>query len=838
MHRHSIRYYGGMLLLASIYVATAKLGLAMDAVAGFATLVWPPTGIALFALVTYGRRYWPAIWIGAIVVNLWAAAPLPVAVGIGTGNALEAFVGAYLLEGFGFRSALRRLWDVLLLVVAGAVLNTLLSASIGVASLYAGRVIHAAQLARTFMAWWLGDMIGAVIVTPFLFAWCADRTISRRPGRLAEATTLSVLLLALSIGVFFGHPAFPQLLRWPFVLLPALLWSAVRFQQRGVTTATLIVAVVAIWGTAEHRSPFTASALNQSLMVLQIYLGMLSITFLALGAVIEERKASMAALARSRDDLDRLVEDRTAELSRANLALQRTTAFQEALLSAQSDLGEGVAVIDSESQRLSYVNDGLCALYGYTRDELMAAGNVSSLVAAARVTSGPTAPANGPQSDRYELSVLRKDGAHMDIEVAVKHTRANSHGTLISLVRDITERKQAADQLRRAHEELEQRVEERTSELLRTTQELESLIEASPVAIASIDRDRTVQIWNPAAERLFGWTKAETLGNPLPHVPSGEQNAFQELVQRVFSGGSVSATEVRRLRKDGTLIDLNLSAAPLRDAHGRVIGMMATLADITERKQAEVERTRLLQDLEEALRARDQFLAVASHELRTPLTSLRLQVDGLLRAAQLARLEALSPERLRVRASRLQGQAERLEILIDALLDVSRITAGRLVLDREDVDLLALVHDVVSRHEEQLAHAQCLVSVTAEGEPAIGCWDRLRLDQVITNFLTNACKYGAGKPIDIVVRSTKDQSELIVTDHGVGIPESDQGRIFERFERAASKTHISGWGLGLWISRQVTLAMGGTISVDSEVGVGSTFTVTLPKGRLHLEDTT
>src|SRR5262249_54788028 len=117
-------------------------------------------------------------------------------------------------------------------------------------------------------------------------------------------------------------------------------------------------------------------------------------------------------------------------------------------------------------------------------------------------------------------------------------------------------------------------------------------------------------------------------------------------------------------------------------------------------------------DLQQALRARDQFLSIASHELRTPLTTLRLQIDGLLRAADMARLEALAPDKLKARAERLAAQAERLGILIRSLLDVSRITGGRLVLEREDVDLVALVHDVIARHDEQLIQSRCPVTVT------------------------------------------------------------------------------------------------------------------------------
>ncbi|MDC3962774.1 AAA family ATPase [Polyangium jinanense] len=269
---------------------------------------------------------------------------------------------------------------------------------------------------------------------------------------------------------------------------------------------------------------------------------------------------------------------------------------------------------------------------------------------------------------------------------------------------------------------------------------------------------------------------------------------------------------------------------PLRDATGAAYGVCGISTDITQRVEAEKERERLLHEAQEALRSRDEFLDIASHELNTPLTPLRLQVQLLRR-----RLEdpALSAH------PRLQGlprlldiadhSVERLEKLVGELLDVVRIGAGKLSLKLEDVDLTTLAREAVEGLQHEVTAAGLTVDLVAF-EPVVGRWDRFRVEQVLVNLLTNAIKYGMGKPITVGVRRVGPRAELWVEDRGIGIPKDDQARIFERFERAVSSHSVGGLGLGLFIARQIVEAHGGTIRVRSEPGHGATFTVELPCG--------
>jgi signal transduction histidine kinase len=225
--------------------------------------------------------------------------------------------------------------------------------------------------------------------------------------------------------------------------------------------------------------------------------------------------------------------------------------------------------------------------------------------------------------------------------------------------------------------------------------------------------------------------------------------------------------------------------------------------------------------MQEAIRARDEFISVASHELNTPIAALSLMVQRLQRRG------AASAEALSQALARIELQTRRLTHLVHELLSFSRISAGRLELQLQAVDLTAIVREVVERSAEELSQAGCQLSLHVGG-PVIGRWDLVRLEQVTSNLLSNAIKFGAGKPIEIAVREASGVASLVVSDQGIGIPPARQPYIFERFERAVSARSYSGLGLGLYIVRSIVEALGGSIRVESEPGQGSVFTVELP----------
>jgi signal transduction histidine kinase len=273
-------------------------------------------------------------------------------------------------------------------------------------------------------------------------------------------------------------------------------------------------------------------------------------------------------------------------------------------------------------------------------------------------------------------------------------------------------------------------------------------------------------------------------------------------------------------------------------ARGRTIGAMTLVRssgekpltaqdlgfaeELASRAAMALDNAILYREAREAIAARDEFLSVASHELNTPLATLTLQLDEILLRARNNDHEI--PDRGVVLARR---QVERLSRLVSNLLDVSRISAEQIQLRLTEVDLTATTREVMDQFAAELSRAGCATDLVAT-RAVVGRWDPLRLEQVIANLLSNACKYGAGKPISVSVEMEGDLARLSVRDHGIGIAPSDHERIFERFERAASARHYGGLGLGLYITRQVVEAHGGTIRVVSHTGAGSTFAVELP----------
>ncbi len=244
------------------------------------------------------------------------------------------------------------------------------------------------------------------------------------------------------------------------------------------------------------------------------------------------------------------------------------------------------------------------------------------------------------------------------------------------------------------------------------------------------------------------------------------------------------------------------------------VSMMILAAALAERRSA--------------IRARDEFISIASHELKTPLTALKLRLGSALRLGDrlAARGEADSEKMARALAAS-GATADRLGSLVDDLLDASRLTAGRLALRLERVDIADLLREVVARLREQAAEVGSSIELSVVA-PVVGTWDRSRLEQVVTNLLSNAIKYGMGKPIVLSADAAAGRLRVRVRDAGMGIPRGDQSRIFQAFERLPTAERVGGLGLGLYIGRQIAVAHGGALMVESDPARGATFTLELP----------
>ena len=422
--------------------------------------------------------------------------------------------------------------------------------------------------------------------------------------------------------------------------------------------------------------------------------------------------------------------------------------------------------------------------------------------------------------DVDEVRRVRQDGTEFWAAAHFTTLRDEGGGDasgFLCVWRDVTEARRARDALQEAH------------------QVLWSIVEASPLPIVTVDASDCITGWNPAAQRLFGWTAAEVIGKNCPTVPESERADYQMQILRQLRGNAIQGEETIRRRKDGATLQLSLWTSPLTDASGRIVGAMGIFADLTERKRAE-EQVRLLNEtlerrvgertarLEEANEELQAFSYTVSHDLRIPLRSLQQIARDLLEHHG----EKLDEE-AKADALRIVGAAARMERQIEDLLEYSRVSRSEL--KTEPVSLVLMVHELLGRLQRDPTFARAQVVVQ---EP-LG-WvmaHRLTLQQVILNVLTNAITFVAPGTTPSVTISSKHRSDgtlrLCIQDNGIGISEEDRERIFQIFERLPAAERYPGLGVGLTVARRAVQRMGGKISIESIPSGGSMFCIDLPR---------
>ena len=341
-------------------------------------------------------------------------------------------------------------------------------------------------------------------------------------------------------------------------------------------------------------------------------------------------------------------------------------------------------------------------------------------------------------------------------------------------------------------------------------------------AIFMLDPDGRVATWNAGAERIKGYRAEEIIGQhfsrfyPVEDVRAGKC----ELELRGASRDGRFEDEGWRVRKDGTRFWANVVITALRDQDGELRRLRQGDARPDRAPRAEEERMRLAQ-AQEAIRLRDEFLSIVFHELKTPLAALQLQLESLRHKTR--HLDASLGPRL----NRIVTSGDRLSDLIESLLDVSRISTGKMTLNPERFELGEIVRTIIDGMDATAEKVGSIIEVHLE-EPLQGYWDRVRVEQVVTNLLSNALKYGAGAPVELRLRLEEDQAVLEVRDRGPGIPAGEEERIFGRFERSSSLRHYGGMGVGLYVAYEVVVAHGGSIGASNLPGGGALFTARLP----------
>lgn len=409
-------------------------------------------------------------------------------------------------------------------------------------------------------------------------------------------------------------------------------------------------------------------------------------------------------------------------------------------------------------------------------------------------------------------------------------TAIASVGTAVMLIPLLPQAEGLADAARFAHArgvQLQQLNRELESLYARTR---ETLADAIPQLVFTARPDGSVEFLNErwvaftgVRDQHLGWGWTAALH------PDDQEEGLRRWRRSLATGESFEM-ESRLLSADGSSRWFLLRALPIREsADGSpIIRWFASGTDIDEHRRAATERERLVTDLQDAAHTREVFLAVAAHELRTPVTPLRLQIETLLRAARAGQLDRMPPERLEAKLAMALRQTQRLGNLIDRLLDVTRLAGGGLEMELTEFDLVASVREIVEGHAAEVAALDVELKLDAPAELTVVS-DRGRAEQMVESLLSNAIKFSAGKPVDVAIREQGGNVVIEVRDRGPGISADVQKRLFQRFERAAPAQQYPGLGLGLWLVREIAAALGGTATVQSEVGQGATFRIELPR---------
>jgi PAS domain S-box-containing protein len=407
----------------------------------------------------------------------------------------------------------------------------------------------------------------------------------------------------------------------------------------------------------------------------------------------------------------------------------------------------------------------------------------------------------GERIEHYETIRKRKNGETVSIALtisAIKDEAGNVIG-VSKIARDITERKTA---------------EEKQAMLA-------AIIDSSDDAIVSKNLNGIITSWNPGAEKIFGYKEPEVVGKHISLIiPERLLDEETHIISQIRNGKRVNHFETIRVRKDGREINVSITVSPVKDKRGKIIGASKIARDITEKVEFERQREMLTQKLQELNDYKDEFMAMASHELKTPLTVIKANLQILEHKMQ-------QDDKLHF-VNKTIRQVNKLTELITDLLDVSKIQAGRLDLNRTDFDLSTFLTEIIDSIQQ--ASPSHHIVLTNSNKTLLVNADRERLEQVVVNILTNAIKYSPNAKEVIVSAGIKDQKAVVeIRDWVIGIPGDDIDKVFTRFFRVRGlASTFAGSGIGLYISSEIVKRHGGDIWVESEPGRGSTFYFTVP----------
>ncbi len=475
-------------------------------------------------------------------------------------------------------------------------------------------------------------------------------------------------------------------------------------------------------------------------------------------------------------------------------------------------------------------NDALLTILGYTREELI---GHSSLELSIWVN---------PDERDDLIHLARTQGRYRDLEPTFRKKSGEIISTLASgevidfagepcllgLTHDITERKQAEEEIRKLNAELEQRVEDRTAQLQRVKENIEAILNSTSDILILCRTDGTIEQVNPAFEMTFQCEPDEAFLQPLTqfvspqHVPMLEE-AFNAVVET----RQPARLEVTAHCKQGALFDADMILSPIVRSDDQLSGIVCSLRDITERKQMEVRLRQMLAHEMKLGELKSRYVSMAAHDLRNPLAVIQSAIDIVRQYG-----DRLTDEQKQVRYNAARMSIRVMVDLLDDILTIGQVESGKLTFNPAPLDVLSFCQSIAAE-TTQVNGITRQIDFSSEGDCGIALMDAKLLRHILSNLLSNGIKYSPDeKPVTFTVSCEPDQITFCIQDQGIGIPKEDQAQLFEAFHRASNARQVPGTGLGLAIVKQSVDLHGGTITFTSEEGVGTTFTVSLPQAQI------
>ncbi len=827
-----------VLFLAAAYFFCGTFGLSLAAINKSTSAVWPPTGLALAVLVLKGRRLWPGVLLGAFLVNISTQGNFFTALGIGIGNTLEAYCGAWLVCRYaGGERAFEGIGNIFRLAFLAGIMSTAISATLGVTSLWLGGFARWDQYTAIWLTWWLGDMVSDLTIAPLLMIWLRRPAERLRAVQIPEAVGLAVVVLLVGQIAFFAKNPFGSSNQpLEYIAILPLLWAAFRFGARGAITTAVALSAIALWGTRRGIGPFAISNANESLLMLQAFMGTMTLTALVLALIISDRQRAEQRL-QVQDAVSRALAD-APTLEEATPMIFRGLCEKG---------GWELGVIWDVDRR---VNELYCL--EIWRIPSLQVPEFEKITRQFRFTQGVGLP--GRVWAGGEPVWLAEVAEDPNFPRAAAAAQAGLHAAIcfpirlgdevLGIIECFSRQVRVPDEnfvqmLAGIGRQLGQFLERKRADEARAR--LAAVVESSADAILSIGLDGLISTWNPGAERIFGYTSAEAVGKHISLlIPPDHAHEEPAILERIKQGERIDHYQTVRLTKDGARLDVSLSVAPMKEVGGKIIGASKIARDITEDKRTEralAETREMLRqhaetlekrvrertaELQETIRSLDSFCYSIAHDLRAPLRAMSGFSTELMEqnGPQLDQLGKEYVERIRTAATRMDR-------LICDLLELGRM--GTMEVPSEPVELEDVVRKVITPLEKELKSKRAEVRCRPPLLPVRA--SSIMLEQVLTNLIENALKFVPLKTAPQIEVWSEQRGAMVrvcVSDNGIGMKVEHLKKLFQPFTRLVNGTEYPGTGIGLAIVRKGVERMGGRVGVDSEPGKGSCFWLELP----------